>query len=357
MTGRASSDTPSPARRRAARRVRVVVLACAGIVGLAIAEVAVRPFTPREIIGPSAVRHDPVYRRALIPGYRGTVHNPGVSYPLSVNAMGFRGPDPAAPLDGCVLFLGDSFTFGDGVDDGVEYPQIIARRLTDQLSGAAPAVINAALAGEGQGRWLKILDLQAPNWNPSCVVLQVCANDFRDNQVDGMFTLGPDGSLVEEPVPQESTLRALQRTIEGIPLIGYSRLYCLAKRGVGILTHRKLPAGIPSDFDTESTPFDDLTIAMIRSALQKCTHHGWPPVGVTAQLEPGARLDLVRAEFERFGAPVIVVPTKAERPDLHLVGDDHWNDAGHRFVAAALGPAIDRAIVSGGSPAHGKGQQ
>lgn len=50
-------------------------------------------------------------------------------------------------------------------------------------------------------------------------------------------------------------------------------------------------------------------------------------------IAPGPRLDRLRAEFERVGAPFIVVPTKREQPDWHFTLDDHWNPAGHRAVA------------------------
>jgi len=73
-------------------------------------------------------------------------------------------------------------------------------------------------------------------------------------------------------------------------------------------------------------------------------------VGVTAQVPPGTRLDRVRAEFERIGAPLIVIPTKAERPDLHHTTDDHWNAAGHRYVADLLMPEIRAAIEHGAAP-------
>ena len=77
--------------------MKLLALVVATLTMLLIAELIVRPFTPREIVGPSAVRFDPVLGRALIPGYSGTVTIPGTSYRLTINSLGFRGPEPTGP--------------------------------------------------------------------------------------------------------------------------------------------------------------------------------------------------------------------------------------------------------------------
>jgi hypothetical protein len=341
-----------PVVRRPARTplpVHKKLLFIAIVVGVmvAFAELAVRPFTPREIVGPSAVRHDPVYGRALIPGYSGTVTVPGETYRLTVNSLGFRGPEPASDLTGCVLFLGDSYTMGDAVDNGEEFPQIVGAALD-----GAP-VVNAGMAGQGQGRWIKHLDRRAPDWNPRCVVMQFCTNDFRDNHQDGLFTLAADGTLIEQPIAPETPLRALQRHVERIPVLAYSRLYALAKRAVAVLAENPGASasreGIPPDDATETGPFDDITFALVRDALDRCHDNGWPVVGVTAQFAPGPRLDRLRAEFDRAGAPLVVIPPKDASPELHHTIDDHWNPEGHRVVAGLLAGEIDRIAPGTGA--------
>lgn len=340
---------PAALRGRLRLRRKLLLLVGASAVALAVAEIAVRPFVPHEIVGPSAVRYHPVYGRALIPGYTGIVSLPGVSYRLSVNSRGFRGPEPGESRDGCVVVLGDSFTLGDGVDDGEEF----ARLLEGEIGRP---VLNAGLAGDGQGRWIKFLDHEAPDWNPKCVVLQFCANDFRDNHEDGLYALDADGALVELTVPPESPLRALQAKVETLPLVGYSRLYALVKLVVrakqnASAHHRAEKATgsasvpvLPPDDDPETSAFDDLTFVLLDGALERCAAHGWPVIGMSVHIEPGSRLDRIREAFESAGYPFVAFASKAARPDLHLVRDGHWNTEGHRFAASVLTPMVREAL-------------
>jgi len=190
----------------------------------------------------------------------------------------------------------------------------------------------------------------------------MCSNDFRDNHEDRLFDLDAAGALTELPVPPESTLRAIQARIESVPLLGYSRLYALAKHAMRVATgtsHSRgtpaspgdpNPAGIPWDDDPETSAYDDLTFVLVRESLDRCAAAGWPVIGVVAQIDPGSRLDRILAEFDRVGAPVVVVPTKRQRPDLHHDLDGHWNESGHRFAADALIPLVERALQHG--PTH-----
>ena len=349
MTDASGAHQGTPPRRRGRLVPKLLLLGLTCVVVAAVAEIAVRPFVPMDYVGPSAVRYDAVYGRALIPGYSGVVSIPGVSYTLRVNSLGLRGPEPTGSLAGGVLCLGDSYAFGDGVSDGDEFPRLLG-------SALGVPVVNASLAGEGQGRWVKYLNRDAAQWSPRCVILQMCSNDFRDNHEDRLFDLDAAGALVELPVPPESTLRAIQARIESVPLLGYSRLYALAKHAMRVATGTSRsrgtpaspgapnPAGIPWDDDPETSAYDDLTFVLVRESLDRCAAAGWPVIGVVAQIEPGSRLDRILAEFDRSDAPVVVVPTKRQRPDLHHDLDGHWNESGHRFAVDALIPLVERAL-------------
>jgi hypothetical protein len=50
----------------------------------------------------------------------------------------------------------------------------------------------------------------------------------------------------------------------------------------------------------------------------------------------GKHLNRIQTIFQSHHVPVLLAPTKPERPDLHYKIDGHWNSAGHAFVARAV---------------------
>jgi len=66
----------------------------------------------------------------------------GLPHRVRINSLGFRGPEvslgAARPR---VLFIGDSFTYGDGVDEESTLPAHVARRL-----GRRAEVLNGGVA-------------------------------------------------------------------------------------------------------------------------------------------------------------------------------------------------------------------
>lgn len=352
------SGDPPQAPRNARRgpgpslRLKILFTAIVSIVVLVVAEVAARPFVSRDIVGPSAVRYDPVYAKRLKPGYSGAVTANGITYHLTINSLGFRGPEPDEHPEHAVLFLGDSYTLGDTLDDGQEFPDLVRRALEERLPGRDVPVVNAGIAGNGQGRWLRFLRRDAEAFAPRFVVLQICNNDFRDNHAEGLYTLGEDGALVSHDVPPQSAMRQAQEIVESVPLLPYSRIYAVLKQSAkALLTNegsraRALLDAAPPDDQAETVPYDDLTFALLDACLDECASRGWPVFGVAAQIPEGSRRERIREAFATHGAEIAFIAPKPERPEIHNVGrDHHWNAQGHRIVADII---VERLM---GSPA------
>jgi len=342
----APADATAPRPPQLSTGKKLGFLAVITIVLLALGELALWPFVPKDFVGPSAATHDPYYGKRLRANYDGPVTANGITYHFSTNSLGHRGPEPAGDLSGVVLLLGDSFTMGDTVDDGEEFAALLRDRID------AP-IVNTGMAGTGQGRWLKLLRRDAGAMSPRVVVMQFCANDFRDVHASGLFELGPDGSIVERPVPPESPFRRLQGAVESLPVVPYLRSYAIAKQTAkNLLTNETAQreahlAAAPDDDAAESSEYDDLMFALTEACLEECAANGWPVVAITAQFVPGERRDRLRALLDRFGHDLVVMPTKHEAPALHHTGrDDHWNPAGHERVADELTPRI-RALLGG----------
>src|SRR6516164_6525617 len=87
-------------------------------VSLCAAEVALRFFFPSREIGPSFTVYDPYYGKRN--KANASIPRPGLEFTMrfTTNSLGFRGPEPDEFPIHPILFLGDSFTMGFGVNDG-----------------------------------------------------------------------------------------------------------------------------------------------------------------------------------------------------------------------------------------------
>ncbi len=300
------------------------------------AEILLRIFVPVRNVGPSFTMHDPVYGKALKRNLSTTRTAPEFTMNLTTNSLGFRGPEPEEFPSHPVLFLGDSFTMGYGVSDGEEYPDLIRQALSGSHPGDAPAIINAGMGNNGNGRWIKFLRSEGASYEPQLVVMQLFANDFDDNVNERLFTLSPESELIELPVPARSGMRRIQELIEAVPGLANSYLIGLARQVVG---SRAQPAPEPATAAPAPEPSvgdkDQLTYRLIEEAVALCDQHGWPTLALIVGIE-GERFEELRQRLSSSGIRYIRFPSKAERPDLYYVVDGHWNAQGHAFAAELI---------------------
>jgi hypothetical protein len=315
--------------------LRLALLTISIAISLCIAEATLRALSPSRNVGPSFTSYDPVYGKRLKPGVSILRITPEFTMRLTTNSLGFRGPEPATFPAGAILFIGDSFTMGYGVDDGQEFPALVQKALTARRSSTP--VVNTGLGANGNGRWVKLLRRDAVRFAPRAVVLQVQDNDFEDNPSEGLFTLSASGALVEEPIPDPGWTRGLQRLIENVPGLAYSHLIARFRQGFDPV----MPLQAEAKTEPRSEPtVDPLTLRLIDESLAICADRHWPVIGVLADVrEPKAAA--VAALFAARAVPLLVVPGKPERPDLYYRIDGHWNAAGHQFAARLVLDELD----------------
>lgn len=133
---------------------------------------------------------------------------------VTTNAMGLRGAEvPADKPRGVrrILALGDSFTFGDGVQLDETWPRQLEARLN--VAGRQYEVVNAGVGGYGTAHELLMSGALVPSVQPDLVVLGFSVvNDVLDNLcVDEAsygprshapcFTLDGDRLALAEPAP------------------------------------------------------------------------------------------------------------------------------------------------------------
>lgn len=131
-----------------------------------------------------------------------------------LNRLGFRDDDFGTKASDAerILFLGDSFVFGRGVDRQQSIPEQLEARLDHA------EVLNLGVNGYGPDQSLLVLRSVGFALEPDRVLLGVYpGNDFRDLAVNGLFELGEDGELratdsnaVSDEIPRLRILYLMQ---------------------------------------------------------------------------------------------------------------------------------------------------
>jgi hypothetical protein len=98
---------------------------------------------------------------------------------MRTNSLGARGNEIAATRpEGAlrVLHLGDSFTFGQGVEESEAFSRIVADELEDD--GFTIETLNFGVPGHGTPQSVALLEHKLLNLKPDVVLLHVFANDL-----------------------------------------------------------------------------------------------------------------------------------------------------------------------------------
>lgn len=265
---------------------------------------------------PHVFQPDPLIGWTLKPGASSPHRNIAGDWDVQVNinADGVR----SKPFDASrktVLCVGDSYTFGYGVEDQQAWPALLPPELN---------AVNAGYAGgmslDTQFHWLYY---NAARFNPRTVIVQICHNDLADiaanvraseNNLHSQvrfrmpgtktpYTCEPSGMLRHQSLG--ARLRWFSRTymvlslrfgrapVEGEQVIGYFRHYAL---NMQLLAESR---GFALKFVTAGDSIPER--AMVR-------------------------------ELKSLGLPVLVL-TERE----HFPHDEHWTAAAHARVAATIG--------------------
>ncbi len=124
-----------------------------------------------------AVEPDPVLFWTLRPGIPPTLiegrigPSDPIRFTMSTTPAGFRAPGPEGPLS--VVCLGDSCTFGLGVEDGETFPARLA-------AATGLGVLNAGVPGYSAYQGRRLLEGRIGSWRPRAVVIQFGWNDAAD---------------------------------------------------------------------------------------------------------------------------------------------------------------------------------
>ena len=326
-------------------RVRLAALLLASIAAGVFLELGARLLVPAREVGPSFSVYDPVLGSRHKRGLSASRRTPEFTMRISTNSLGQRGPEPTpAELDAKlrVLFVGDSFTEGYGVDDGEEFPRRVAARLAAE--GRSVRILNEGVGNTGTGRAVRLLrGYPIEPERATVLVYQASSNDFGDDHRDGFFRLDADGRLVEAPLPvPQSFLRRVQPAIDRIPGLTYSHAFAALlqlARSRGRVADAA-PTPVPGANEPQR---ERLTLRLLAELIAAARARGWPVIVLTSDAEPdvASRIESVAlAESAEF----VRMPAKSERPDLYYRVDGHWNRDGHVEAAERLREPLERAL-------------
>lgn len=274
------------------------------------------------------------------PDTTGVFKSSGRRTPVVTNSWGLRGPEVSADtMTRRVLMLGDSYTFGWGVDDTSGF----VRLLEKEIPGDPIEFINGGLPGYSIYQQIRMLEFVRERAEIHAVVATISlANDPIDEKRIRRFA--PD-HLEEFSYdlrdPHSGTAR----------LIASSRLLTLMDQRT---THLQF------SLINTSGECRDLTDESLKNLASACRDAGLPLVWVIVpraqEIRSGGFLknalngatDKLRSHFldlaVELDVPVVdlrpVLMEAQSREDAYLPADAHWNEAGHRAVTAALLPEL-----------------
>jgi lysophospholipase L1-like esterase len=279
----------------------------------------------------------------LTPGAAGRLKSDEFDVAIEINDHGERAdyevPYERTPGKRRLLAIGDSFSFGHGVEAAEAWPARLAGLLPDT------EVVNLAVTGYGTDQQVLRLEKQGLAYKPDVVILGLFeGNVFRNLKREQMGYPKPlfeleDGKLELRGVP-------LPRLAEGetyASAMPFSRLWALAG-GRAIELFRHLGFG-------KSWP---LTSAILERFAADCRKVGAEPRVVLIPKDravdaPGWRGAIHRRtlrEIEELSkgrglatldlTPVLAAQLEQDGQPLYFPVDGHWNVAGHETAAKAI---------------------
>lgn len=210
------------------------------ILGILAVELAVRFLHPQVTLFPRYV-DSPDYSIAF-PGNSELIHSQGNRwvFKYTTNDLGRRGPYLPASEEydtNNVVVLGDSFTFGFGVNNGEVFTDIMAEQL-----GSDYFVINGGMGGWGIDSQIKWFSKIGASYKPKYAVLQFTANDPGDSYTG--VTKIENGKF--EFYPYTRKRPAWQLLISRSYLLQNSHLYAMFRKALDNLPAKNKKNGASS---------------------------------------------------------------------------------------------------------------
>jgi len=250
------------------------------LVTLLILELLVRIISPQDL-RLNFSQWDEYVGFVNIPGIEGTTFHRDFQMKVRVNSKGLRDREfeyKKEPNTVRIGVFGDSFTFGEGVQNNESYPKLLEHLLNAdeelKASGKKIEVLNFGIGKTGTSHQYAFYRKQGKKYDLDFVILGFLgANDFYDN-VPGVFAL-EKGKLVHAPTAY-SSIRKLQKVVYYVPfykwLTAHSHLVNLVRKKATVLDDRwRTQANKKTDLEVAAQAEQEgrLTIATTQTLISE----------------------------------------------------------------------------------------
>lgn len=353
-------------RRSGVRRGEWILIALSVVFALGAMEVVARIMFPAPapwLYPQIRYRADPALVFSLVPNQAGFTADQSAA----INERGFRGPVvPYARTQGAtrILFLGDSITFGYGVEERDGFTNRTADLLAQH--GLRTETINSAVPSYNSEQEITFLKNEGFRYKPDWVVVGICWNDI--NEKNGV-RVSRNGALIEEASDDTSLTGRLWDSRIGFELrnlVKRSRLLYSAMRGLRAVSggaqpesHDTFRSDVLAGRDSEkvSRGWTRMQADMHRLA-QLSKQYGFRPLLVAFPMSLSvdgthphsaypARLKEIaqREQLPMIDLHPIYQAQFKGHESLFLAYDaDHPNAAGHLLAAQAVADYIKAAL-------------
>ena len=187
-----------------------VIVVCITLSLILVWEIFLRTFFPQGLVGtslqgPRFSVEDPAIGMRYVPGAHWQFRHPEYTVEYAINADGFRDtnkhpvPKPVGTIR--VLLLGDSFTFGYGVNYEDTWP-VIVERLLEKSGGRRIDLVKAGIEGMDTRSEFVLLQELVPKYDPDVVIVGFLINDLYSNS---LYAIEQEKAVPDRNTDNEAT--------------------------------------------------------------------------------------------------------------------------------------------------------
>ncbi len=319
-------------------------------------ELVVRLVMPVDTFIAVPSRWDRATGLRMIENSHGSITRPEYSCEFYVNSRGLREretPLKAPPGERRILFLGDSYTCGFGVDAGQTFSRVIEHDLGRRT-------VNAGVGATGTAQQLAYYLDEGHLYGADLVVLAFVANDFGDSVGSGLFTLD-DNVLTRHDAPR-TTATGLMEFTRRLPgyhsILGHSHALARLKQGFASWWYGRRGGG-GRVYDADNAMPErrmGLSVRLVQELDTAVRDHGAQLLVVFVPLAPGLDISAdplheAASRLRSSGVSILEMDTDRDRftaagITTYYAVDGHWTPEGHRQFGLVIAGAIQEMAPS-----------